>query len=52
MKQEKVKTSISINKDLHEFIRSLGENENRSFSQQLSKMLQDFKQKYDQLKQD
>ncbi|WP_346935332.1 toxin-antitoxin system protein [Clostridium sp.] len=39
---EKVKTSISLDKDIYEQIKTIGENEDRSFSQQVNKILKDF----------
>jgi hypothetical protein len=39
---EKVKTSISLDKDIYNKIKSIGENEDRSFSQQVNKILKDF----------
>lgn len=39
---EKVKTSISLDKDIYEKIKSIGEQEDRSFSQQLNKILKDY----------
>jgi len=39
---EKVKTSISIDKDIFDKIKELGQHEDRSFSQQLNKILKDF----------
>jgi len=38
----KVKTSISLDKDIYDKIKTLGENEDRSFSQQVNKILKDF----------
>jgi len=39
---EKVKTSISIDKNLYDMIKSESEREDRSFSQQLNKILKEF----------
>ena len=39
---EKVKTSISLDKDVYDKIKEVGENEDRSFSQQVNKILKDF----------
>lgn len=39
---EKVKTSISLDKDIYDKIKALGEDEDRSFSQQVNKILKDF----------
>lgn len=39
---EKIKTSISLDKDVYEQIKSIGENEDRSFSQQVNKILKDY----------
>jgi len=39
---KKVKTSISIDEDLFLQLKAIGDNENRSFSQQLSKLIKDF----------
>lgn len=41
---EKVKTSISIDKDIYEKIKAIGEQEDRSFSQQVNKILKDYLQ--------
>lgn len=38
----KVKTSISLDDDVYEKIKSIGEKEDRSFSQQVNKVLKDF----------
>ena len=38
----KVKTSISIDKEVYDKIKEVGENEDRSFSQQLNKILKDY----------
>ena len=42
---EKVKTSISIDKDIFENIKLLGDKEDRSFSQQLNKILKQYLEK-------
>ena len=39
---EKVKTSISLDKDVYDKIKNVGESEDRSFSQQVNKILKDF----------
>ncbi|MDM8310795.1 toxin-antitoxin system protein [Clostridium cadaveris] len=39
---EKTKTSISLDKDVYDKIKEIGENEDRSFSQQVNKILKDF----------
>ena len=39
---EKVKTSISLDKAVYDKIKSIGEEEDRSFSQQVNKILKDF----------
>ena len=39
---EKVKTSISIDKNVYAKIPDIGEHEDRSFSQQVNKILKDF----------
>lgn len=41
----KVKTSISLDDDVYEQIKSIGEKEDRSFSQQVNKILKDFLKK-------
>lgn len=41
----KVKTSISIDKDVYEQIKEIAKNEERSFSQQLNKILKDYLKK-------
>lgn len=38
----KIKTSISIDDDVYNKIKELGEQEDRSFSQQVNKILKDF----------
>lgn len=39
---KKVKTSISLDKDVYEKIKAIGEQEDRSFSQQVNKILKDY----------
>ena len=39
---KKVKTSISIDEDIFEKIKVINDNEDRSFSQQLSKILKEY----------
>ena len=39
---EKVKTSISLDKTVYDKIKELGKLEDRSFSQQVNKILKDF----------
>ncbi len=39
---EKVKTSISIDKDVNDAVAKIAEKEDRSFSQQLNNILKDF----------
>ena len=39
---DKIKTSISIDKDIFEVIKELGQREDRSFSQQINKILKDY----------
>lgn len=39
---DKVKTSISIDKDVYDKIKEIGEKEDRSFSQQVNKILKEF----------
>lgn len=38
----KVKTSISIDSEVYEKVKAIGEKEDRSFSQQLNKILKDY----------
>lgn len=38
----KVKTSISIDKEISDKIKAIGEKEDRSFSQQVNKILKDY----------
>lgn len=42
---EKIKTSISIDKDVYNKIKQISEKEERSFSQQLNKILKDYLKK-------
>jgi len=49
-KSEKVKTSISIDKDINDKIAQIAEEEDRSFSQQLNNILKDFLRKYNKEK--
>lgn len=42
---EKVKTSISIDKDINDAIAKIAEEEDRSFSQQLNNILKEFLKK-------
>ena len=39
---KKVKTSISIDEDIFEKVKAISDNEDRSFSQQLSKILKEY----------
>lgn len=39
---EKVKTSISLDKDIYDKIKEIGDKEDRSFSQQVNNILKDF----------
>jgi metal-responsive CopG/Arc/MetJ family transcriptional regulator len=39
---EKIKTSISLDKDIYEKIKEIGKQEDRSFSQQVNKILKDY----------
>jgi predicted CopG family antitoxin len=39
---EKIKTSISLDKDIYEKVKTIGDEEDRSFSQQVNKILKDF----------
>ena len=39
---EKIKTSISMDKDIYEKLKAIGEREDRSFSQQLSKLVREY----------
>lgn len=42
---EKVKTSISLDKDVYEQIKEVADNEDRSFSQQVNRILKEFLEK-------
>lgn len=46
---EKVKTSISIDKDVNDAIAHIAEEEDRSFSQQLNNILKDFLKRREKL---
>jgi metal-responsive CopG/Arc/MetJ family transcriptional regulator len=39
---KKIKTSISLDKDVYEKIKAISEQEDRSFSQQVNKILKDY----------
>lgn len=39
---EKIKTSVSLDKDIYEKIKVVGEDEDRSFSQQVNKILKEY----------
>jgi len=39
---EKIKTSISIDKDLYDKVKEIADNEDRSFSQQVNKMFKEY----------
>lgn len=39
---KKIKTSISLDTDVYKLIKAIGEKEDRSFSQQVNKILKDF----------
>ena len=39
---EKIKTSISMDKDIYDKLKVIGEREDRSFSQQLSKLVREY----------
>jgi len=39
---EKIKTSISVDKDIYDKIKAISEQEDRSFSQQVNKILKDY----------
>lgn len=39
---KKIKTSISLDKDVYETVKRIGVQEDRSFSQQVNKVLRDF----------
>ena len=42
---EKVKTSISLDKDVYDQIKEVADNEDRSFSQQVNRILKEFIEK-------
>lgn len=42
---KKVKTSISIDKDVYDKVKSISDKEDRSFSQQINKILKEFLEK-------
>ncbi|MCB5934482.1 hypothetical protein LI012_06395 [Caldibacillus thermoamylovorans] len=42
---DKVKTSISLDKDIYEQIKEVADNEDRSFSQQVNRILKEFLEK-------
>lgn len=42
IQMEKIKTSISLDKEVYDKIKSVGEHEDRSFSQQVNKILKDY----------
>lgn len=44
---EKIKTSVSLDKDIYEQIKEIAEKEDRSFSQQLNRILKEFIEKSD-----
>lgn len=44
---EKIKTSISLDKDIYEQIKEIAEKEDRSFSQQVNRILKEFIEKSD-----
>lgn len=44
---EKIKTSISLDKDIYEQIKEIAEKEDRSFSQQVNRILKEFLGKSD-----
>ncbi|QJX62979.1 toxin-antitoxin system protein [Niallia circulans] len=39
---DKIKTSISLDKDIYEKIKQISEQEDRNFSQQVNKILKDY----------
>lgn len=39
---DKIKTSISIDKNIYDLIKQIADKEDRSFSQQVNKILKDF----------
>ena len=44
---EKIKTSVSLDKSIYEQIKEIAEKEDRSFSQQLNRILKEFIEKSD-----
>ena len=44
---EKIKTSVSLDKNIYEQIKEIAEKEDRSFSQQLNRILKEFVEKSD-----
>ena len=44
---EKIKTSVSLDKSIYEQIKEIAEKEDRSFSQQLNRILKEFVEKSD-----
>ena len=44
---EKIKTSVSLDKNIYEQIKEIAEKEDRSFSQQLNRILKEFIEKSD-----
>src|SRR5690606_32718704 len=42
IKLSKIKTSISLDKEIYEKIKDIGDQEDRSFSQQVNKILKDY----------
>lgn len=44
---EKVKTSVSLDKNIYEQIKEIAEKEDRSFSQQVNRILKEFIEKSD-----
>lgn len=47
MNMEKIKTSVSLDKDIYEQIKEIAEKEDRSFSQQVNRILKEFIEKSD-----
>lgn len=47
MNMEKIKTSVSLDKSIYEQIKEIAEKEDRSFSQQLNRILKEFIEKSD-----
>ena len=44
---EKIKTSVSLDKDIYEQIKEIAEKKDRSFSQQVNRILKEFIEKSD-----